>query len=185
MSSVQTDNSYIADKVMMRLRHLPDKPAITVLDAFAGDGTIWRQVRKMSDKQITVVSLDQKPDKSGVYLQGDNIKFMAGMDLTRFDIIDLDAYGVPYDQLCLMTERAAKGTVVFVTFIQSSGPTGGGGLPHKMLVECGFSPSMAKKCQMMINRNGMEKMKCVLYQRGIRRIHIRESGRKHYFCFVL
>ena len=181
MSSVQTDNSYIADKVMMRLRHLPDKPAITVLDAFAGDGTIWRQVRKMSDKQITVVSLDQKPDKSGVYLQGDNIKFMVGMDLTRFDVIDLDAYGVPYNQLCLVTERAAKGTVVFVTFIQ----TMTGQLPKAMLIECGYSRNMIAKIPTLFNRNGMEKMKHVLANHGISQIHVKSSGRKNYLAFVL
>lgn len=99
MNRAQTDNSYFDAKIKLRIDHLPNKKFLSVLDLFGGDGLIWNEIIKQSGKDITVLRMDIKLDKPGVYLKGDNLKFLKVMDLNQFDIIDVDAYGVPYAQL--------------------------------------------------------------------------------------
>jgi len=66
--------------VMLRLKYLPDKQEMSVLDCFAGKGVVWREVEKKTDKKINVVGIDKrKIDK--IYLRGDNRKFLSSIDL--------------------------------------------------------------------------------------------------------
>ena len=176
MNNVQTDNSYFDDKVILRIRHLPDKKEINVLDAFSGDGLIWKCIRANTDKKINVLRIDQKPNRQGTYLKGDNLKFMASMDLSEFDVIDLDAYGIPYKQLEILFRQKLKCTV-FVTFIQSMK----GGLPFGFLKECGYQKSMVRKIPTMFYKKAIEKLKYYLAKNGIRKINIKTIGTKHYF----
>ena len=153
MSKVQTDNSFLGDKIELRVKHLPDKERIQVLDCFAGDGIIWKNIKEQSKKQIKVIGID-KSKRSGLYLHGDNRKFIKTMMLEQFDIIDLDAYGVPYEQLKIIFDREFKG-IIFVTFIQSLF----GGLPRRMLYEIGYTKEMINKIPSLFNKNGFEKFK--------------------------
>lgn len=95
-STIKTnnDNSLIEGKVNLRLQSLPDKKEINVLEAFGGEGVLWSIVqRKAPDKKINVLSIDK--NKYGrVQLQGDNLKFLHSLNLSEFDIIDLDAWGI-------------------------------------------------------------------------------------------
>src|SRR3954465_4124097 len=96
----QTDNSYLEGKVQDRLASLQHitKDTVTVLEAFGGDGIIWSLVKERTDKKISVLRIDKKQNKRGIYLKGDNLKFLKSIDISGFDIIDLDAYGSPYNQ---------------------------------------------------------------------------------------
>lgn len=134
MSNRQTDNSFFIDKVNLRLRHLPGKQSIRVLDAYGGDGRIWNKIKTMTDKKIEVLRIDHKDTSRGVYLKGDNVKYLKSLDLVKYDVIDLDAYGVPYTQLeavfdCLSGKIYNHEIICYVTFIQ----TMLGSLPRKLL----------------------------------------------------
>ena len=72
---IKTDNSFLSDKIKLRLNHLPRQDNINVLDCFAGEGVIWDSIKKRTDKSITVVGIEQK-NKKGVYLKGNNLKFI-------------------------------------------------------------------------------------------------------------
>lgn len=97
-------------------------------------------------------------------------------------MIDLDAYGVPYEQLKVVFERA-KDVRVFVTFTQ----TWQGGLPHQMMMELGYSEAMLKKSRTIFQREALEKFKLWLAKQGVERIKIRKGGLKRnvyaYICF--
>ena len=179
MSKVQTDNSYLETKVKLRLENLP-AGTCNVLDCYAGTGHIWKIIKQRArKKKFNVIGIELK-EKQGVYLQGDNRKFLSSMDLTRFNVIDLDAYGVPYHQLkILFTKRLRPGTVVFVTFIQILY----GGLPHGMLSDIGYRLSMVKKCPALFYKNGFEKFKQFLAINGIGQIRHYSYQKKHYLCF--
>lgn len=183
MSSLQTDNSHLAEKVRLRADtvRLIQKPQIRVCEAFAGDGVIWRAVKKQfPDKQISVLRIDKKEDKKGIYLKGDNIKFLMSLDLTKFDIIDLDAYGSPAKQLDIVFDSGFSG-IVHCTFIQS----GFGMLDSSMLSASGFSPEMIAKCPTLFCKNGMQKMQNYLGNNGVSKIHGYFIERKNYLWFNL
>jgi hypothetical protein len=86
----KTDNSYLQDKIHLRINHLPpgDEP-INVLDCYAGEGTIWRNIKRLAQpRTFRVLPIDTRKD-IGFHLPGDNLGFLASLDLTKFHVIDL------------------------------------------------------------------------------------------------
>lgn len=187
MSYRQTDNSFFISKVNLRLRYLPNKQYIRVLDAFGGDGGIWNKIKTLTDKKIEILRIDRKGTSKGIYLRGENVKYLKSLDLTKYDVIDLDAYGTPYEQLeiifkSLSANKTNYEIVCFVTFIQAVF----GALPRKLLYRLGYSKQMVEKIpNALFCANGFEKLKRYLYLRGVRRIYSMSSNRKHYLCFKL
>jgi len=184
MSNHRTDNSFLWDKIALRLNHIPHKPLLTVLDAFGGDDVIWNKIKERYDGEINILRCDQKADKKGAYLRGNNVKFLRAMDLSRFDVIDLDAYGYPYAQLKEIFKwhhRRRLEAMVFVTAIQVSFNA----LPYGMLEELGYPKAMIRKIPTLFAGNGIEKMRRYLALHGVHKINRRSSDRKHYFCFEL
>lgn len=177
----QTDNSYIEEKVMLRLNSLDelgDKKEINILECFGGDGVIWGEVKKRDLRKINVLRIDVKPDKNGLYLHGNNLKFLASMDLSGFDIIDLDAYGSPFPQLQMIFKKAYRG-LIHCTFIQ----TGMGMINHDLLESVGYTKAMVRKCPTLFTRNGFDIVCEYLYLKGIRTIQTINIERKSYFWF--
>jgi len=175
MSKVQTDNSYLELKIEMRVKHLPPKEYISVLDIYSGDGLIWNAVKSRTNKKITVLRIDRKLDKKGVYLKGDNLKYLDSIDLDQFDVIDVDAYVIPFKQLKNILERNYKG-VVFITYIQSMF----GALPKEMLMQLGFSSAMIKKIPSIFNQKGLQKLFDWLSIKGIKKVKYYDLNRKNY-----
>ncbi len=177
----ETDNSYFEEKVMIRLHSLRNFNAdsLNVLEAFAGDGLIWEEVRSNFDRKVSILKIDIK-EKAGVYLKGDNLKYLTSIDLSKFHLIDLDAYGSPYPQLKVLFNREYKG-IVHCTFIQS----GMGKLNDEMLINIGYSHSMIKKVPTMFNRDGLEKFCQYLSMNGVKEIFGYFLHRKNYFYFYL
>ena len=97
MPTTKTANSFLADKVALRLAHLPEQKTVRVLDCFAGRGTIWAAVRKLApERDIRVLPIEIQPEEDTLFsLPGDNSRFLETLDLNRFDVIDLDPYGTP------------------------------------------------------------------------------------------
>lgn len=185
MSKVQTDNSFFDIKVKLRLENLPPKRVIRVLDCFAGSGLIWQRVQQLAtSKKISVLGIDKKAVPGRVQLIGDNLKFLQAIDLDRFDAIDLDAYGIPYRQLQLILSRKFRNKVIiYATFIQSVF----GCLPSILLADLGYTPAMVQKIPTLFYREGFDKFKQYLGQRGIQQIkhYSDSSNRKHYLCFEI
>jgi hypothetical protein len=178
MAEIKTDNSYLVDKIALRANHLPAGD-VTVLDCFAGKGLIWNGVVARTGRRIRRLPIDIRNSKN-FHLPGDNRSYLQTIDLKRFNVIDLDAYGVPFAQLEIVFQRGYAGTV-FCTFIQSVV----GALPHGMLMSLGYTPEMLGKCPTLFFRDGYEKFKQYLAQRGVRRLWERTHARKNYVGFVL
>lgn len=178
----QTDNSHLQAKVKLRLAHLPDKPEIRVLDAFHGQGLIWEYIAGRTSKKINITGIEKKSISDDFVLFGDNKKFLPSMPLEKFDIIDLDAYGVPFDQLEHIFDYDRRKKIhhgIFVTFIQSIY----GRLPLGLLRRLGYSEKMVSKIPVLFDRNGIEKFKAYLGLMGISRIFIKSLGKKYYLFF--
>lgn len=178
----KTDNSFLEEKVRLRLDSLETikKQTINVLEAFAGDGNIWREVQRQTDKQINILKIEMKDHKKGVYLLGDNMKFIPLFDFSVYDVIDFDAYGSPYNQLKVCFLKNFTG-VVHCTFIQ----TAQGRLHKGMICELGYTSKMYETSPTLFARNPMQKMKDYLSIHGVKKIHGYFSERKNYFWFSL
>lgn len=151
-----------------------------MLDCFSGHGWVWGAVQAATNTSITVTQLDKREDKTGAYLKGNSLKFLKTMDLSKFDLIDLDAYGTPIQELEVIFEKKYKG-VVHVTFIQSVL----GKLPTKMLTDLGYTAEMITKCPTLFNKNGFEKLCKWLKTKGLNDILYIQLKRKSYLYFNL
>jgi len=181
LSRDQTDNSYLADKIALRLSMIPQKEILRVIDAFHGKGTIWKNISKKYKGKIRITKIDiENKNNNDFVLMGDNKKYLSSLSLKNYDVIDLDAYGVPYDQLKILFDRGFKG-LVFVTFIQSVM----GRLSNGLLYDLGFTGKMIDKCPMLLCRNGKIKFLNWLGSKGINMVTMRSHSRRCYLGFEI
>lgn len=182
MEIKKTDNHYMADKVQLRIDHAPwhDAKALTVLDVFGGHGVVWSTIERITGQPIVRIGVDKRDDLLQAHLHGDNLKVMAGLNLNAFDVIDLDAYGVPYEHLRLLFDRHYHGCV-FVTFIT----TVHGRLPNGLLLDSGFSEAMITKAPTLCSKRGWDIFKRFLARNGVTSVVHRSKGRKHYLAVSL
>lgn len=183
MCATKTDNAFLADKVDLRVNNLPtprEGEPMRVLDAYSGKGVIWDRVQRKVDFDIAVTKIDKRPDISTFRLKGNNTKIMNGLDLSIYDVIDLDAYGIPYDQLRVLFQKGYHGTV-FVTFIQ----VGLGSIPHKMLYDLGFQKFKSRKGMTIFRNVGYHYFKMWLWKHGIKSVRGRHHEQKHYIVFKM
>ena len=169
---IKTDNSHLREKILLRQETVKD--GYNVLDCFAGTGLIWSNVKG----SFSVVSIEKEKGKNKLALCGDNVKFLKMMDLSKYHIIDLDAYGIPFAQLEVIFQKRYKG-IVHVTAIQ----TGTGKLPNGLLEKLGYTKKMIEKISTLFNADGFGKLKKYLYLRGVKQITGYQVGRKNYFYF--
>jgi len=184
MNSPQIDHSFFETKIKLREDNLP-RGKCRILDCYSSTGRIWRTIEKRHpEKDIAVTRIDREKGKGGIYLQGDNIKFLAVLDLDKFDIIDLDSYRVPYKPLHYIFEhKHRRRKRIFATFIQSIY----GSLPIDFLQDLGYPPAMVRKCPTLFYADGFNKLKQYLAMHGVRRIkHYSDlPNRKHYLFFQI
>lgn len=178
MKQVQTNNSYLNEKINLRLKNIPKKD-IKVLNAYAGDNLIWQGIKKLFEYNINIINIDKK-DYNYVYLKGENLKYISGFNLENFDVIDLDCYGMPAKQLEIIFKTKFKG-IVFFTFIT----TGMGAIDHKILLNYGYTKSMLNKAPVLFNKNGFNKFKNYLAKNGINRINYVYKNNKYYGFFKI
>ena len=178
MSRVQTNNDpeLLQSKIEIRLFNLPKKSTLNILDAFAGEGILWGRIKISKPKiNFRILHID-KNTNSG--LKGNNLKFLPSLDLSKFDIIDLDAYGSPFDQLEIIFNKKYKG-IIHCTFIQSMY----GGMNKKLLNYLGYTDKMIDKIPSLFNKKGVDKFYNYLWLRGIKVVNCVQHKRKNYITF--
>ena len=180
MNNRRTDNSYLADKIALRLSLIPKKKQLNVVDAFFGMGTIWKNIQCKYDGEIKITRIDIEQRDNEFVFVGDNVKFLASLPLQKYDVIDLDAYGVPYAQLKIIFDKGYKG-LVFITFIQSIM----GRLPNEFLNDLGYTDIMVHKCPTLFGKHGKQKMLAWLALHDIDRVIMRSHSRKTYLGFTI
>jgi hypothetical protein len=173
-----TDNSFLALKIKIRSDHLPEGN-LKVLDAFGGFGITWKKVIKKTKRTDVIVSSLDK-EKRPMSIKGDNRKIMAGAKLSFFDIIDLDAYGIPFDQVEIVFNQKFKG-IVFFTFIQSVM----GMIPVKLAQVNGITKTQYSLCPTIFGQIGWQLWLDWLANNNVKKVFHQSIGRKHYGCFEL
>lgn len=180
-ATIKTNNDPTAleKKIQLRLNSIESiaKESVAVLECFGGEGVLWREVQKRTDKRIVTLSIDQKKYKR-FQLQGDSLKVLPSLDLSKFDVVDLDSYGIPFDHCFIVLSKGFKG-IVHCTVIQS----GMGNLPNGLLEATGFSKAMMKKARTLLSKNGANQFKSWIANKGVKSIECLDMGRKNYFWF--
>jgi hypothetical protein len=179
---MKTDNDNIDKKIKLRLVAVNNvaKDNILILDCYHGFGVLWGNVQKHTEKKIKVIGIEKEWGKGDAAFHGDNEKFLPSIDLSIYDIIDLDAYGIPFDQLEILFQRKYRGIVV-CTFIQSIF----GNLPGDFLSKLGYTEKMFNKIKSIFTKNSFDKLKNYLYLYGIEELMFYKCQRKLYFYFKI
>ncbi len=185
MKKLKTDNSFLYGKIALRIEAIKQFEEIKVLDCFGGKGVIWDKIKEINKKQkIEIVSLEIEKGKNKKAIEGDNLKLLPSIDLSEFNIIDIDAYGSPFKQLdiVLNNNTLKKGTIFFITDIQIMQ----GGVPHKLLLNGNITTEMIKKIPSLFYKKSFLIMKDYLNKKGVEKIRIyNPQTRKKYYSFTI
>ena len=180
MIKTNNDKKMIEAKIQLRLMSLPDKDEVNILECFAGEGVLWNEVKKRTKKQLKILSIDKNNYKK-ISLKGDNIKFLKSLDLTKYQIIDLDAWGCPANQLQVLCEKKYKG-IIICSFIQSDFHT----ITKIVQLNYGYTNKMMKEAPMLCRRNGLEQMLFFINTKfKVNKVKIVSYKQKHYFYFII
>lgn len=89
----KTDNAHLRSKEHLRRLATDGMEDLRVLDCFAGNNTLWRTFPLSRYYGIEAVK------GKGANLHADNLKVIPSLDLSGFNVIDLDSYGSCVKQL--------------------------------------------------------------------------------------
>jgi hypothetical protein len=123
--SQKTDNNprAFAAKVDVRRRVLQaiGADAAAVFDAFAGTGEMFSAVWKDAKRYV---GCDLKHVRDGrMMFAADNRRVMRAIDLSPFNVFDLDAYGSPWEQAIIIADRrrVAPGELLGLVLTEGNG----------------------------------------------------------------
>lgn len=163
MRSIKTDNSHLREKIHLRLSCIPEGE-IRVLDAFGGKGVIWANISRTRNI-LLYTAIEKEAGKNPGALRGDNVKLLPVLDLSPYNVIDLDAYGMPIKQIeaVLNNRTIASGTVIFATCITSKR----GGFPYDLATYINVTPKMINKCRTLFVKHQKDAIKSMLHKNGV------------------
>lgn len=167
-ATTKTDHSHLQQKLELRLQMLSKQKNITVLDCYAGQGLIWQTIQTLRpDTNIDVTGIELKSITNKIHLKGDNLKFLPIMDLSRFDVIDMDAYSSPLKQLkIILSKQLKKQVVIFITIIQS----GITGMPRRLLYDLEYTKAMVAKSPALFCHNTLKMWLAWLAVNGVKEL---------------
>lgn len=177
LHSTKTDNASIKSKIELRRRATTRLPALRVLDLYAGNNLLWSTFKK--EKYFGV---DIEKGK-GCNLPADSKRIIGSLDLSQFNVIDCDSYGIPFDvmQRLFQNKSLCDNTVIIYTAITNRL----GGLNADCLKMFGIR-KIYKKCPSLIAANALDMFYGMLYNYGVKEVTFYEthgSFVKHYGYF--
>jgi hypothetical protein len=139
----QVHNSAPAAKAELRKRliaALGGPASCRVLETHSGPGTMHRLAYANVADWLGIDSDPEAPEA----IHHDNREVMRAIDLSRFNLLDVDAFGSPWEQLWLFTQlrSIAKGEAIGMAL--TSGLQGSCAARHHSLHSAGWSKQMAE-----------------------------------------
>ena len=181
MIKTNNDKKIIEAKIQLRLMSLPkNQNQVSILECFAGEGILWNEVKKRTKKQLKILSID-KNNYQKISLKGDNIRFLKSLDLTKYQIIDLDAWGCPANQLQVLFEKKYKG-IVICSFVQPKLRA----INKIVQLNSGYTNKMIKEASFLCRKNGLEQMLFFIKTKfKVNKVKIANYKQKYYFYFTI
>lgn len=179
MNAAGNDNSHFEEKVRLRLEAVEriNATQVMVLDMFAGKGLLWKEVQKRTDKKIVTLSIEKERGKNKRALTGDNVKFLPSLNPGDFDIIDIDAYGIPARQI--LWAAKGKALVIVTAIISAYGIT-----PYELCKYYGIEKSIYNEIKISIQKLAFDMIDGIFFDNGYAKKIGYNFGRKQYFYYI-
>ena len=158
----KTDNANLSHKIFLRKQAIKDLEEVNVLDLFAGENRIWDNI---PHNKYFGVEIEKNKGRN---LNADNRRIIPVLDLSKYNVIDIDSYGFPIQQLKLIFENKTlqKGTVIIYTAIGNAMSA----LNKDIIVTFGLS-QIYKKCKTLLNNKSDDLFYGYLYNKGVRKVY--------------
>jgi len=162
----KTDNSHLREKIELRKLAIESIENPKILECYAGEGTLWQKVQEETGRTLDILRIEKEKYKCPLpHLVGDNLKYLNTLDLDKFDIIDLDTYGIPAKQIQVISESGFIGILLITCCLTYKGT-----IPRFILNRLGYTKEMIKKIPTLFSINGLQKFSKWLYYNRIKRI---------------
>lgn len=176
---IKTDNKSIANKIFIRKEAVKNLKHIKVLDLFAGRNVLWSNIK--TDKYF---GIDIKQNK-GKNLNADTRRVFDSIDLSNFNVIDCDSYGIAFDlyKKILTNPNLKKGTIIIYTLITNEFTK----IQNEAKKEFNFK-HFYDKAPSLFNARAIEFFYEMLANYGIQEVNyysIRDKFDKHYGYFMI
>ncbi|MDE7164768.1 MAG: hypothetical protein K2O04_05020 [Clostridiales bacterium] len=173
----KTDNKSIGNKIFIRKKAISNLPEINVLDLFGGNNVLWKNI--YTDRYFGV----EKQKDKGNNLVADSRRIFDSLDLSKFNVIDVDSYGISFDiyKKILTSKSIRNGTVIIYTAITNQFTK----IQNEAKDEFGFR-SFYNKAPSLFNARAIEFFYEFLAKHGIDRVtyyEVRDNFTKHYGYF--
>ena len=175
----KTDNKSIANKVLLRRKATEHLKSLYVLDLFAGNNVLWRNIDKERYYGVELVA------GKGANLNADANQAVDSLDLSGFNVIDCDSYSVPFE-ICkkiIENPNVKSGTVVLYTAITNAFSQ----LPNVCVNDIGIT-DFHRIAPSLFNTEAITYFYDMLANLGIREVNYYEvidGYTKHYGCFII
>lgn len=179
-TATNNDDDYLSLKVNLRIKSLPARENIEVLECFAGDGVLWDLVKSTSKINIkrTRVDINQY---AGNDFTIDSLIFLQNNDVSKYDVIDLDSWGSCVKHLEILFQKKYKGIVhcTYCTPIPLN--------PDKILAVSffRFDHEIIMKAQSLFAKDTGSMLMNYLSGKGIKKVFGHVSKQKNYFYFEM
>lgn len=173
----KTDNKSIYDKIFIRKQAIQGLEQVKVLDLFAGRNVLWNNIPTQY-----YFGVDTEKGKGKNLVADSHIVFDA-LDLSEFNVIDVDSYGISFDiyKKILQRNDLQNGTVIIYTAITNEFTR----IRNEAKLEFGFD-SFYNKAPSLFNARAIDFFYEMLANYGIREVNyyeIRDHFKKHYGYF--
>lgn len=170
---IKTDNKSIYDKIFIRKQAIQGIEHVRVLDLFAGRNVLWNNITTEY-----YFGVDAEKDK-GNNLVADSHAVFDSLDLSEFNVIDVDSYGISFDIYRKLFQRKdlQDGTIIIYTAITNEFTK----IRNEAKDEFGFT-SFYDKAPSLFNACAIEFFYEMLAKYGIREVNyyeIRDHFKKH------
>ena len=177
--ATKTDNKSIANKIFLRNKATKHLKILSVLDLFAGNNLLWKTIDKERYYGVELI-----PDK-GVNLNANANQVISSLDLSDFNVIDCDSYGIPFEicEKIIMNKNIESNTVVIYTAITNAFTA----LPKVCINNIGIK-NLYKIAPSLFNTEAITYFYDMLANLGINEVNYYEvidGYTKHYGYFII
>lgn len=124
MSYYKKRSSHLEEKVLLRIEAIEYAPfdiapPIKVLDCYHGLGEVWSEVaERLHGHCIDVLGIEKNDSIRSPFkvIYGDCHEVIKKLDINDFSIIDVDAYGSPFDMIDMIIKRVERLMLCVYTF---------------------------------------------------------------------
>lgn len=163
LHATKTDNAHIESKIHLRQLATKGLKELRVLDCFAGENKLWESFDKKR-----YFGIEKVKDK-GNNLYQDNLRVIKSLDLSQFNVIDLDSYGIPANQIAELYNNSTlkKGSTVIIYTCITSKMSG----LNKTILKMFNMQKMYKKSKVLLNAHAKELFYAMLYNYGVKKVY--------------